>query len=163
MDSRRRTLLVGKLAGLAAFWAAAATAAAAIGTIVAAAFAGSQGIDTAAWATGDGVIEGLSILVNVAASTIVWGLFGALLAMISRSAAISIAAGVGYFLIAEQLILQSLWPSTGDWLPAGTLSTLASGGSPTVSFTAALALAALYGAAAYAVTSIVFERRDVTD
>ena len=101
--------------------------------------------------------------VKAAIATVIWGLFGALLAMVSRSAAISIAAGVGYFLIGEQLILQSLWPSTADWLPAGTLNTLASGGSSTVSFTTALALSALYGAAAYVATSLVFDRRDVTD
>ena len=69
-------------------------------------------------------VEGLSIWANSALAALIWGLFGALIAMVSRSAAISIAAGVAYFLIGEQLILHSLWPSTADWLPAGVLDRL---------------------------------------
>lgn len=162
-DSRRRTLLAGKTIGLALFLVATIAVAALVGAIVASAFAGSQGINTDAWATVNGLGEGIATWANVAIATIVWGLFGALLAMASRSAAISIAAGIAYFLIGEHLILQSLWPSTADWLPAGLLSALAEGGTSSVSFTIAVTLSALYAAAAYALTSLIFERRDITD
>lgn len=163
IDSRRRSLFAGKVAGLATALAVVVTFAAVVGAAIAFASAGSQGVDTSAWATADGVSEGLSIWANSVIATLIWGLFGALIAMVSRSAAISIAAGVAYFLIGEQLILHSLWPSTADWLPAGVLDTLAGGGSDSRSYIAAFALAALYAVATYAACSTVFERRDVTD
>ncbi len=142
-DSRRRTLLAGKTLGLAAFLIAAITAAAVVGSIVAYLLSGSQGIVTDDWAGAEGLRAGVATWANLAGSTIVWGLFGGLIAMSSRSAAISIAAGVGYFLIGEHLILQSLWPL--------------------IAFTTALALCGAYAAAAYALTSLIFERRDITD
>ncbi|MCZ7537108.1 MAG: ABC transporter permease subunit [Acidimicrobiia bacterium] len=140
IDSRRRQLLAGKIAGLAAVLVVVVAFAAVVGAVVAFAISGSQGVDTDAWATTDGVIEGAAIIANLALATIVWGLFGALIAVVSRSAAISIAAGVAYFLIGEQLILHSLWPSTADWLPAGVLDALAEGGTESRAFVAALAL-----------------------
>jgi ABC-2 type transport system permease protein len=162
-DSRRRTLLAGKVVGLTAFLVATLTVAAFVGAIVAGVLGGRQGIDTDAWLTLSGLTEGITIWASVSIAVIGWGMFGALLAMISRSAAISIAAGVAYFLIAEHLILRSLWPAAADWLPSGLLSALAEGGTPTVSFTTALTLSALYAAAAYGVTLLIFERRDITD
>ncbi len=162
-DSRRRSLLAGKILGLAAFLVAAITSAAIVGGIVAGLLSGQQGISTDAWATADGFTEGIAIWANLAGASTIWGLFGALLAMASRSAAISIAAGVGYFLIGEHLIFQSLWPATADWLPAGLLNALAQGGTATVGFTTALTLSVLYALAAYALTSLIFERRDITD
>ncbi len=162
-DPRRRSLLAGKIAGLTVFLAVALTLAAVAGGLVATLISGSQGINSDAWATTDGLGEGVAIWANLVAATTVWGLFGALLAMVSRSAAISIAAGVAYFLIGEHLILQSLWPSTADWLPAGSFAALAEGGTATVSFATALGLTAAYAAAAYVLTSLIFERRDITD
>lgn len=163
IDSRRRSLLAGKIIGLSTALAAAVVFAAIVGAVVAFAIAGSQGVDTSSWATVEGASKGLGILANSVMATVIWGLFGALIAMVSRSAAISIAAGVAYFLIGEQLILHSLWPSTADWLPAGVLDTLASGGTDTLSYTTAVAFAAVYAAVAYLVSSIIFERRDITD
>ena len=163
IDSRRRQLLAGKLAGLVTLLVVIVTAAAAIGGILAFAIGSGQGVDTDAWATAGGLADGAAIIADTALATIVWGLFGGLLAMITRSAAISIAAGVAYFLIGEQLILHSLWPSTADWLPAGVLDSLAQGGTDTRGYTAALALAALYALAVYISTTTIFERRDVTD
>ncbi len=163
IDSRRRSLLAGKVVGLAFALMAVVTFAALVGATIAFVIAGPQGVETSAWATVDGLSEGLSIWANSVIATIVWGLFGALIAMISRSAALSISAGVAYFLIGEQFILHSLWPSTADWLPAGVLDTLAVGGTDTLSYTGAIALAGLYAVVAYVASSAVFERRDVTD
>lgn len=163
IDSRRRRLLAGKIAGLATVLVVVVAFAAVVGTVVAFAISGSQGIDTDAWTTVDGAVEGAAIVANAALATVVWGLFGALIAIVSRSAAISIAAGVAYFLIGEQLILHSLWPSTADWLPAGVLDALAKGGTETLAFAGSLALALGYGAVVYIAGTVVFERRDVTD
>ena len=163
IDSRRRQLLAGKTVGLAALLVIVITVAAVIGAIVAFAIGGAQGVNTNAWTTASALTDGAAIIANAALATVVWGLFGGLLAMLTRSAAISIAAGVAYFLIGEQLILHSLWPSTADWLPAGVLDTLAQGGTDTRGYTAALGLTALYALAVYTATTTTFERRDVTD
>ncbi len=163
VDSRRRRLLAGKIAGLSAVLVVVVALAAVVGAIVAFAISGSQGIDTDAWATVEGATEGLAIIVNAALATTVWGLFGGLIALVSRSAAVSIAAGVAYFLIGEQLILHSLWPSTADWLPAGVLDALAQGGTDSRAFVSALVLAAGYAVIVYAASTVIFERRDVTE
>ena len=163
IDSRRRQVLAGKLAGLIAVLFMVVVFAAVVGAVVAVAISGSQGVDTDAWATADGLVEGVAIIVNAALATTVWGLFGGLIAIVSRSAAISIAGGVAYFLIGEQLILHSLWPSTADWLPAGVLDALAAGGTETLAFASALVLAAGYAVVVYIASTAVFEHRDVTD
>jgi ABC-2 type transport system permease protein len=163
IDSRRRRLLAGKTTGLATLLVIVITTAAVIGAILAFAIGGRQGVNTDAWATASGFTDGAIIVADTALATIVWGLFGGLLAILSRSAAISIASGVAYFLIGEQLILHSLWPSTADWLPAGVLDTLAQGGTDTLGYAASLGLATLYALAVYVATTTIFERRDVTD
>lgn len=162
-DPRRRRVLAGKVSGLALFLVVALTIAAIAAALVATLLSGPQGIDTSAWPTAEGIGEATSIWARTIIATIAWGLFGAMLAMYSRSASLAIAAGVAYFLIGEHLILQSLWPSVADWLPAGAFAALASGGSATLSFASSLSLTALYGGIAYLLTSLMFERRDVTD
>lgn len=57
-----------------------------------------------------------------------FGLVGAVLAMVTRSAAISIATGVAYLLIVENLF-GLIWDGAGEWLPAGVFSAFAGGGT----------------------------------
>jgi len=162
-DSRRRRVLAGMLTGLTLFLLAMIAFAAIIGSVVAFSLAGSQGVDTAAWFTTDGIVNGLGVMVNVSVALLIWGLFGALFAIISRSAAIAIASGIGYLLIGEQLILHSLWPSTASWLPAGVIAAVAEGGTPAVGYLRAVLFTVGYGMAAYFAATTIFERRDVTD
>jgi len=84
------------------------------------------------------------------------------MAMLTRSAAISITAGVAYLLIVENL-LGLIWDSAGEWLPAGVISALASGGTELVSFEKAVMLSAGYAMLSLAVMYLTFARRDVTD
>jgi ABC-type transport system involved in multi-copper enzyme maturation permease subunit len=95
-------------------------------------------------------------------SCVVWGVFGMALGMITRSSAIAIAAGAGYFLLGERLLLNSLWPSTEEWLPAGVLSALAEGGNPAIGYGTAIVLAAAYGLGAFLLAATAFARRDIT-
>lgn len=162
VEPRRLTVLAGKTAALVTFIAAGLALAAAIVAAVAFPLASRQGIDTSAWTTSSALAEGLSTYLNVLLSCIAWGVFGATLAMLTRSSAIAIAAGVGYFLLAEQLLLNSLWPSTEEWLPASAMSALAEGGNTSISFGTALGLVAAYTLGSYAVAAAVFARRDIT-
>lgn len=160
---RRTRMLGGKLLALGAFVVLAILYAAIASGLVAFLLAGSQGIDTAAWTTGEAVGAGLSIYVNVTVAAFVYGLFGAMLGMITKSSAISIAAGVAYFLLGETLLLQPLWDQVEKWFPAGVLSALASGGTETVSYANAWLLAIAYAVVTWAVTTIVLNRRDIVD
>ena len=85
-----------------------------------------------------------------------------MLGMITKSSAIAIAAGVGYFLLGEQLLLNSLWPSTEEWLPASAMAALADGGNAAISFSTAILLVAAYAVGAYLLAATFFSRRDVT-
>jgi len=54
-------------------------------------------------------------------------------------------------------------PSFGtDYLPGGTLSALAGGGSPNLDWSLALGLTVLYGIAATAISLVTFRQRDIT-
>lgn len=160
---RRSQVLGGKILALGAFVVVAILYAAVVSGLISFLLAGSQGIDTAAWTTGEAIGAGLSIYVNVTLAAFVYGLFGALLGMLTKSSAISVAAGVAYFLLGETLLLQPLWDQAEKWLPAGVLSALASGGTEAVGHSRALALATAYGAVAWVITTLVLERRDIVD
>ena len=157
-EPRRITLLAGKLLALATLVvvgiAVSAVAAAGLGL----ALAPGQGIPTDAWT----LTAALSTMGSVGAAVLLYGLIGAAIAMVTRTSAISITAGVGYLLIGENLV-SLIWDTAGEWLPAGILSAFAQGGTELVSLERAATLAVVYGFASLAVLFIVFARRDVTD
>ena len=154
----RIRFLAGKLAALAVVIVAAVTAAAVVAGVIGLALSGSAEIDTSAWSAS----ATLSTYANLTIGALVWGLFGAAIAVVTRSASAAITAGVAYFLVGENL-LRLVWDDAGDWLPAGLLDTFMSGGSSEVAYLGATALLAIYAAAATATLSTVFVRRDITD
>jgi len=80
----------------------------------------------------------------------------------TRSAAISIAVGVAYLLIVENL-LGPVWDSAGEWLPADVFSAITTGGTGSISFEKSVLIAVGYGILGLVVMCFVFTRRDVTD
>ncbi|MDO8363965.1 MAG: ABC transporter permease [Actinomycetota bacterium] len=162
IEPRRLRVLAGKTIALVTFIAAGLVITSAVVAAVAFPLAARQGLDTSAWTTTSALAEGLSTYINVLLSCVAWGVFGAMLAMLTRSSAIAIAAGVGYFLLGEQLLLNSLWPSTEEWLPASAMSALAEGGNTSIGFGAALGLVAAYALGAYVLAAATFARRDIT-
>jgi len=92
----------------------------------------------------------------------VWGVLGLVIAVLTRSAAVAIAIGVGYVLVVESII-KMLEDVPSDWLLGTTLNAVASGGTPAVGFGTALALAAGYVIVGLVVAGLVYVRRDVTD
>ena len=160
---RRGRVLGGKLLALGAFVVLAVLYAAILSALVSFLLAGSRGVDTAAWTSIEAVPDAISVYLNVTLAAFVYGLFGAMLGMLTRSSAVSIAAGVAYFLLGETLLLQPLWDRAEQWLPAGALSALAAGGTDAVSYAAATTVAAGFAVVAWIVTSITLQRRDITD
>jgi hypothetical protein len=154
----RLRFLAGKLAALTAVIIASVTAAAIAAAIVGLALSGNADIDTSSWTAS----ATLATYANLTIAALLWGLFGAAIAIVARSASTAITAGVAYFLVGENL-LRLVWDNAGDWLPAGLLDTFVSGGSPDVAYLTAAALLTGYAALATTTLSTVFARRDITD
>jgi hypothetical protein len=86
---------------------------------------------------------------------------GLCVGVLTRSAGISIAIGIGYLLVLEG-VLSMLLGSGQKWLPGAAFKAIASGGSADMAFTTALLLGAAYALAALAVAAVTFRRRDIT-
>ncbi len=162
-QSRRPIVLAGMLIALGIFVALSVVYATLASGLASAVLADSQGVDSGPWWTSEGIVGGLGATLNVAAASIGYGLFGALLGLATRSSAISIAAGIAYFLLGESLVFQAVWASAGDWLPAGVLSAFAAGGSDTLSYTQAALRSGIWAMFALIATMWLFQQRDITD
>ncbi|WP_458248477.1 hypothetical protein [Streptomyces sp. MAI_2237] len=157
----RVRLLLGKVGALA-LWTAAVTTVALIANLVIAPMAAkSANLDVSAW--GQNILPTLAgAWFNLFCTLLVWGVIGLVLALLTRSAAISISVGVGYVLVVEAVITAAL-DSLSDWTPGATLTALAQGGTHNIPYDTALALGALYTLLGLGVALFVFKRRDITD
>lgn len=154
----RLQFLGGKLAALAAVIIVSVTGAAIAAGILGLALSSSADIDTSSWSAS----ATLATYANLTMGALLWGLFGAAIAVVARSASTAITAGVAYFLVGENL-LRLVWDNAGDWLPAGLLDTFVSGGAPDVTYVTSAALLTGYAVIATTTLSTVFARRDITD
>ena len=159
-EPRRWRLLAGKVLALLLVTALATTAAAVV-NVMAAPVVGASGIDTSAWGTNVASVL-VEAWINLYLSLVVWGVLGLVIAVLSRSAMVAVAIGVGYVLVVESLI-QMVTSAPTDWLLGTTLNAIASGGTPAVSFGSALALGATYVIVGVVLAGTVLTRRDVTD
>jgi len=161
-EPRRFRLFIGKLLALSSLVVVITASASVVTMLVSLVMAPGENIPVDAWLSWQG-LRGLLIgFANISLATIIWGLIGGVLAVTTRSAAISISAGVGFLLIFELLIGQFV-ESVGTKLPATVLGALASGGTFIVEYPTALILSLAYGAASIIVATLIFIRRDVTD
>lgn len=158
---RRWRLLGGKLLALALWTAAATTLAVLVAVGSAPVVARGVGLSPDAWQ-----LTNVSVLVGAWVNTflalVVWGSIGLVIAVVTRSAGVAIAVGVGYVLVVEGLI-GLVATDVASWLPGATLAALSAGGSADVGYRAALGLAVVYAVGAVAVAVLTTTRRDVTD
>jgi hypothetical protein len=137
-EPRRTRLLAGKVGALLLWTAAATTVALLLTVVVAPMGAEGAGVSTDAWRdAGAGTFA--RAWLDLFASLVVWGTIGLVLATVTRSSAVAIAAGVAYVLVVEAVV-DAAAATAGDWLPGSTLTALAQGGTDAVSYGAALAL-----------------------
>jgi ABC-type transport system involved in multi-copper enzyme maturation permease subunit len=162
VEPRRYLLLSGKLLSLSTFIVIVVAIATIVTMGMSMALAPTQDISTDAWLTSSGFIEALVTFVNTAISAVVWGLIGATLAMITRSAAASIAIGVGFFMIFET-ILGQFAETISPYFPGSVLGSFAFGGTLDLSYSTAVILVTLYALACVTTTFLIFAKRDVTD
>ena len=158
---RRWQLIAGKWLALALYTAAATLVALVITLITAPIAAQAGGYHPTAWGT-QLLPTAASATINLFGALLVWGTLGLALATFTRSAGIAIGVGVGYVLLLES-VLKAAVSSIGNWLPGTTIADIASGGTSVVSYGGAIALGALYVVAAFLASTLVFQRRDITD
>jgi len=160
-EPRRIKVLAGKLAAMASFTAAWVAVGLGVSVGLGALLASGAGVDTTAWWTADGLSAMAGTYLSVTGSVLVAGLIGAVLAVLTRSAAIAISVGAAYFLIVEPLV-GTFWEALGEWGPSAVSSALAEGGTAVIGYSTALVMVAVYGLASLAASAVVLSRRDVT-
>lgn len=160
-EPHRWRLLAGKVLALMVVTAAATAVATFVNLMAAVPAAQAAGIATDAWMS-DPVVSIVSAWLDAYVALFVWGVIGLALAVLTRSAAVAISIGVGYVLVVESIVKLGVG-GDADWLLGSTLNALAAGGTTTVAFGTALALAAVYVIIGLGAATLVFVRRDVTD
>jgi len=160
-EPRRWRLLAGKVGALLVVTAAATTVAAIVNVLAVTPMAVPAGISTAEWGTDLVAVVG-GAWVNLYLSLCVWGVLGLVIAVLARSAAVAISIGVGYVLVVESLV-KMVKDAPSDWLLGTTLGAVASGGTATIAYGTALAVALGYVTLGLVLAGVVFVRRDVTD
>ena len=157
----RLRLLTGKLLALGSFVTLAVAVSYGIGLVAALLLVPGHGVSTSAWFTAGGVQSLLATAGNLLLATLAWAAYGAVLAIMLRSAAAAISLGLGYLLVGETL-LSSVWSGGNQWLPRVLMVALGLGGTPEVAYGRALVLTGIYVVVAIGVAAILFRQRDVT-
>jgi len=158
----RIKVLVGKFASMKAFAVVMVLVSAIVSIGISFALAGGKSVSTDLWFSADGRIEIAKTFLNVTISVIGYGLFGMILGLLLRSPISSISIGVLWLLIIENIV-GALKASSLRWLPGNQLSSIASGGSESVSYLHALTFSGAYVFAGLFIAVILFVRRDVAN
>lgn len=160
-EPRRLVLLGGKLLAMAAFVAAGVLLAWLAQTLLAVTVASARGIETSAWWSLDGWVEAVGTVLRVYYASIVLGVLGSLLAVALRASAPAIGIGIGYTLVAEQLLLIA-WDEGTKWMPGQAISHFSLGGTEALPLERAMLMVSLYGIVFLAAQAAIFFRRDVS-
>jgi ABC-2 type transport system permease protein len=155
----RFKLLGGKMVALCLYTVLATAVTVLTVVLVARPLARFEGIETEIWKT-DFLAELAVGYFNFLVPSLVWGLIGLTIALLTRSSGLAIAIGIGYLLVVENLI-GIVAPDVTDYLPGGTLAALTQGGTADLGWVTALLLTVAYGATAAAISMLVFRRRDI--
>ena len=119
-------------------------------------------VERSLWFTSDGWSQIAQTFINVSISVIGFGVIGMIMGLLLRSPISAISIGVIWILIIEN-ILGAVKSSTLEWLPGSQLNVIAVGGTPQVSYSHGMTLAAVYIGVGALVASILFSRRDVAN
>lgn len=159
-QASRPRLLAGKALALAAVTLVAVGAILATTVLTARLFVPSD-IDTSQWFTTEGVAALARSTGNLTLAALGWGLLGQVLAVLSRSAVVSLAVGVGLAIPIDMTISNAV-DGAEPWLPGRILQALASGGTQDIAYDRALTTALIAAALATIGSMVIFRHRDVT-
>jgi ABC-2 type transport system permease protein len=158
----RLRLLAGKLISMKLFAIVMVLISGVLAVVISYVLAPGAKVDTELWFTADGRIEILQGFFNVSLSVIGFGIFGMIMGLLLRSPISSIAIGVLWILIIENL-LGAVRSSTLEWLPGSQLNVIAVGGTSQVTYMHGLTLAGIYIAVGGLIAAALFSRRDVAN
>jgi ABC-2 type transport system permease protein len=158
----RMKILFGKLISMIVFALVMITISAVVSIGISVILAPTVDVSTKMWFTSTGIEFIYTTFVNVIISVVGFGIIGMVLGLLLRSPISAISFGVLWLLIVEILLI-AVKNSLQLWLPGYQLSTIASGGSPDVTYSHALAVGGAYVAVGALVASILFVRRDVAN
>ena len=159
-EPSRSVVLGGKTIALGLFVTIAVVLGFAAMTAVATTVAASRGIATDQWWTSQGIADSLGGLGRLVVASLVWGLIGLMLGILTRSGSLAVGIGVPSLAIGEHL-LQMLWSDGAKWLPGIVLAAFAAGGSKDIGLGLASLLTGAYAVAFALVAAATFTRRDV--
>ncbi|TFC70524.1 hypothetical protein [Cryobacterium sp. TMT2-4] len=157
----RWRLLLGKIVALLIWTALATTVAVVVNLAAALPSAEAAGISTELWMD-DLASEIARAWLTSFSASVVWGIIGLVLALLSRSSAIAISVGVGWVLLIETII-KTASSEAGQWLPGMTLTALAQGGTDDLSFAGAVLIGCIYAAVGLIIGLVIFIRRPITE
>jgi ABC-2 type transport system permease protein len=158
---KRSVLFASKAITLAAFAAMMSAVGAAVTLFTAFPMAKPANIDRALWT--DGLARYVSGgYFNLTVAAFAWGSIGLLISLATKNAGVAIGTGVGWLLLLEPILGMASKP-LADYLPGGTISAVASGGTANLAWVVALTLTLTYTAAATTASWLLVRRRDITD
>ena len=158
----RVRVLAGKLVAMKLFAILMVAISAVVSIGISFALAGGKDVSTELWFNGDGQAAIGRSFINVLISVICFGVVGMVLGLLLRSPISAISIGVLWLLIIENIV-GAVKSSTLNWLPGSQFSTIAAGGSESISYTHALSLSAAYVFVGSLIAVVLFTRRDVAN
>ena len=159
---RRLQLLVGKYVSMASFAIVMVILAAIVSMSLAFGLSGRAKVTTDAWVTSDALHEVAKTFGNVLLSVIAFGTVGMILGLLLRSPISAISLGVIWLLIVENILI-AVKSSLGNWMPGSLMSTIATGGSPDISYSHSISMVAIYLLVSTAIVITLFKKRDVSN
>jgi ABC-2 type transport system permease protein len=158
---QRTALLGGKLLALLVCTAGALLVAELAATGIAIPLAHLRGVPTTDWFTGAGLSHAAASYGNGLLTAVCYGTVGAAIGVLCRSTPLALGIGIAWLGPLEHIV-QLSWTNAGKWFPGLLFDTVASGGTPVVSYTWALTLALAFTAVAAISGTVSFVRSDVT-
>jgi len=158
----RLRLLAGKLISMKLFALVMVLISGVISVALSYLLAPGAKVERALWFTSDGWTQIAHTFINVSISVVGFGILGMIMGLLLRSPISSISIGVLWLLVIEN-ILGGVKSSTLSWLPGNQLNVIAAGGTPQVSYSHGMTLAAIYIGVGGLVASVLFSRRDVAN
>lgn len=158
---RRSSWFIGKFIALLGYVATSVAAVVVAGTAVAVLTA-PAGVDTSVWFTSDGLAALAAGSAKLFLATAGWGAFGLVLALGTRSAVVSLAAGVTVAIPLDMVVHESV-SGSAQWLPGQLFQSIAQGGGDDVSF--ARSLITVIGGVAVTSAAVLgrLHRSDITE
>jgi len=126
-----------------------------------------QGLDTAAWTSGQGRRISMEFLGNETIALIGVGALGTLIAVLTRSVGAAVGIGLAYVLVLEGIIAV-VAPQVSRWFPGRVFNTIVGatvplvGPNPSQGYPAALLASIVWIAGFALISALVFRRQDVT-